>query len=101
MNPPYGKEIFSWIKKAYCTSLSSTCPVVVCLVPARTSSKWGQFTLRFSRAVSFVKGRLKFGGKDTGAPFPSLVVVFSRTPLKPEQKNVLISLGKTFFNSSI
>jgi len=101
MNPPYGKGIFPWIKKAYHTSLSSSFPVVVCLVPARPSSKWCQFSLKFSKAVTFVKGRLKFGGSDSGAPFPSLVSVFSRNPLKEEQKRLLTSLGKTFFNSSI
>lgn len=101
MNPPYGKDIFKWMKKAYHTSLSPSCPIVVCLVPARSSSKWCQFSLKFSRAVTFVRGRLKFGGSTTSAPFPSLVVVFSRLSLKDEQRRLLTSLGKTFFNSSI
>lgn len=26
--------------------------------------------------IRFVKGRLKFGGATTGAPFPSMVIVF-------------------------
>jgi predicted transcriptional regulator len=37
MNPPYGREIYKWIKKAYDSSLHGT--VVVCLLPARTDTK--------------------------------------------------------------
>ena len=37
MNPPYGKEIIKWVKKA-----SETKGTVVALVPARTDTKWFQ-----------------------------------------------------------
>ncbi len=35
MNPPYGREIGKWVKKAY---ESNT--LVVCLLPARTDTRW-------------------------------------------------------------
>lgn len=73
MNPPYGRTIGQWMKKAYESSLDGA--TVVCLVPSRTDTKWwhdyamkGDFT--------FIKGRLKFGGNKNPAPFPSAVVVF-------------------------
>ena len=37
MNPPYGREIGKWVKKA-----SETKGLVVCLVPSRTDTKWWQ-----------------------------------------------------------
>src|SRR5439155_26774834 len=38
MNPPYGREIGKWIKKAYEESQRGA--VVVCLLPSRTDTKW-------------------------------------------------------------
>lgn len=37
MNPPYGREIGEWVEKA-----SKTVGLVVCLVPARTDTRWWQ-----------------------------------------------------------
>ena len=38
MNPPYGRVINRWMKKAYESALNGV--LVVCLVPARTDTKW-------------------------------------------------------------
>jgi phage N-6-adenine-methyltransferase len=79
MNPPYGREIGKWVKKAYESSLNNA--VVVCLLPARTDTKWfHEYCVKGS--VYFIKGRLKFGGVKTPAPFPSMVVVFDKNPVK-------------------
>lgn len=73
MNPPYGRDIGLWVKKAYESSLKGT--TVVCLVPSRTDTKWWhEYVLRGD--IEFIKGRLKFGGAANSAPFPSAVVVF-------------------------
>lgn len=74
MNPPYGREIGKWMKKAYESAKSGT--VVVCLVPARTDTKWWH-DYAIKGQITFIKGRLKFGGLKNSAPFPSAVVVFS------------------------
>jgi site-specific DNA-methyltransferase (adenine-specific) len=77
MNPPYGKDIKKWIKKAYEESRSSN-TTVVCLLPARTDTKyWHEYCMK-SKTIYFVKGRLKFGDATNSAPFPSAVVVFKR-----------------------
>ncbi|KLT73269.1 adenine methyltransferase [Neisseria arctica] len=74
MNPPYGREIGKWMKKAYESSLTGNA-TVVCLVPARTDTKWfHDFAMKGE--VRFIKGRLKFGGSKNSAPFPSAVVIF-------------------------
>lgn len=79
MNPPYGKEIIHWMKKAYESSLQGAC--VVCLVPARTDTKWWhEYAMKGD--IEFIRGRLKFGGSKNSAPFPSAVVVFH--PAKKE-----------------
>ena len=73
MNPPYGKEIGQWMKKAYEASQKGA--TVVCLVPSRTDTKWWH-DYAMKGDIEFIKGRLKFGGSKNSAPFPSAIVVF-------------------------
>lgn len=73
MNPPYGRGIGAWVRKAYETSLSGT--TVVCLLPARTDTKWFH-DYCVNGEIDFIKGRLKFGGSKNSAPFPSMLVIF-------------------------
>jgi len=73
MNPPYGREIIKWMKKAYESSLQGA--TVVCLVPSRTDTKWWH-EYAMKGEIEFIKGRLKFGDAKNSAPFPSAVVVF-------------------------
>ena len=74
MNPPYGRQIKLWVKKAYESSLNGA--TVVCLLPARTDTSWWHDYCS-KGSVEFIRGRLKFGGSKNSAPFPSAVVVFS------------------------
>lgn len=73
MNPPYGREISAWMKKAYESSLQGA--TVVCLVPARTDTKWWHEYAMHGQ-IEFIKGRLKFGDAKNSAPFPSAIVIF-------------------------
>lgn len=72
MNPPYGREIKEWIKKA------SEERKVVALIPARTDTKWFHEYIYNKQNVEirFIKRRLKFGRSKTDAPFPSMIVIF-------------------------
>ena len=73
MNPPYGRSIGDWLKKAYESSRQGA--VVVCLLPARTDTRWWhEYVMRGE--VRLIRGRLRFGNSVTAAPFPSAVVVF-------------------------
>jgi len=77
MNPPYGRNIKAWVKKAYESSLDGA--LVVCLLPARTdTSWWHDYCMRGN--ITFIKGRLKFSGSKSAAPFPSAIVVFKMPP---------------------
>ena len=74
MNPPYGKHTATWMAKAWNEAKKGA--TVVCLVPARTDTRWWhRYCMRASK-IYFVKGRLKFGGNQNPAPFPSAVIVF-------------------------
>jgi phage N-6-adenine-methyltransferase len=73
-NPPYGKGIADWVKKAW-ESHHQNAAVVVMLLPARTDTKWFHDYALKGR-VEFLKGRLKFGNSKTAAPFPSMLVIF-------------------------
>jgi phage N-6-adenine-methyltransferase len=73
MNPPYGRTIGQWMKKAYEESQRGA--LVVCLVPARTDTAWWH-DYATKGQVAFIRGRLKFGGHVNSAPFPSATVVF-------------------------
>ncbi|PTK81958.1 phage N-6-adenine-methyltransferase [Staphylococcus haemolyticus] len=75
MNPPYGREIKKWIKKAYEESLNGA--TVVCLIPARTDTTyWHDFIFDKADDIRFLRGRLKFGNSKNSAPFPSAIVVY-------------------------
>jgi hypothetical protein len=75
MNPPYGREIINWVKKAYEESVKHG-STVVCLIPARTDTNWWHSYVAEKAEVRFVKGRLKFGGASNSAPFPSVVIIY-------------------------
>lgn len=78
MNPPYGRTINKWIKKAYEQSLDGA--IVVCLIPARTDTiYWHQYIFPFASEIRFIKGRLKFGNSTNSAPFPSALIVFDNS----------------------
>jgi phage N-6-adenine-methyltransferase len=78
MNPPYGSGITDWLKKAYSENLKGM--TVVCLLPARTDTKWFHEWVVGKAEITFLQGRLKFGGCENSAPFPSMIAVY-RPPL--------------------
>ena len=72
MNPPYGRGIGAWMKKA-----SEAKATVVCLVPSRTDTAWWhEYVIAKGAEVRFIRGRLKFGGSINSAPFPSAIIVY-------------------------
>ena len=77
MNPPYNKDIGSWVGKAYRTAQRGH--TVVCLLQARSSdTKWFHAFVMRSSEIRFIKDRLSFGldGKFSRANISSMIVVF-------------------------
>jgi len=89
LNPPYGRELKKWVKKAYEESLKKTDGCIVLLIPARTdTSYWHDFI--FGKAqIKFLRGRLKFelnGEAKDSAPFPSAIVIYGKNKEYMEEK---------------
>ena len=76
-NPPYGRDVPKWVQKCFDETHTGNCDLAVMLLHARTDTRWfHDYIYHKADEVRFVKGRLKFGGQTTNAPFPSMVVVF-------------------------
>lgn len=75
VNPPYGRGIKHWVKKAYEEGCKDDTTVVM-LIPARTDTRyWHDYVMKADE-IRLIKGRLKFGGGNNSAPFPSALIVF-------------------------
>src|SRR3972149_6094294 len=75
INPPYGREIRAWTKKAFEESAHKK-GFVVGLLPARTDTFWFHEYVYGCAQIRFLKGRVKFEGAVHSAPFPSMVVIW-------------------------
>lgn len=74
LNPPYS-EIFNFVHKA--TLEAEKGANIVMLIPARVDTRWYHgFVSKYHH--SFIKGRLKFSGAKHNAPFPCMLVFFSK-----------------------
>lgn len=76
MNPPYGAELPKWMEKARTSGA-----MCVCLVPARTDTRWWHNNVEGKAKVRFIKGRLRFGGSKWNAPFASVLVIYEHPDL--------------------
>ena len=76
INPPYSK-CFDWVKKAHTEAQKGVKTVM--LLPARVDSRWFYefcFDPFVCKSITFIRGRLKFGGSKNSAPFPSAIIIF-------------------------
>jgi phage N-6-adenine-methyltransferase len=78
-NPPYGNQIAAWMEKAYRSSLVGA--TVVCLVPARTGTRWWHAWVKGKAEVRERQGRITFVGAPHPAGFDSVAVIYR--PLLP------------------
>lgn len=81
LNPPYGRMVGSFMRKAYEESQLGC--IVVCLVPARVDTRWWHDWVYQKGFVEYIKGRLTYldhsnGGmvRKNSAPFPSAIVTY-------------------------
>lgn len=80
-NPPYGREIGKWVKKAHDEAQKYPGTIIVLLIPARTDTSYFHDYIYGKAEIRFVRGRLKFTDEEgrafDPAPFPSMVVIFN------------------------
>jgi site-specific DNA-methyltransferase (adenine-specific) len=74
MNPPFGATIWRWVAKAYRQAQSGA--TVVCLLPARTDTRWWHDFVMRAHEIRFISRRVVYVGAGAPAPFPSVLVVF-------------------------
>ena len=78
-NPPYGRILNEWVKKALNEYDLGHAQRIVMLLPSRTCTRW--FHALYERPdveIRFIKGRLKYGDGKQAAPFPSMLVIIGR-----------------------
>ena len=73
-NPPYGRELPKWIRKAHDEAEKGA--LVVMLIPARTDTRAFHDYIYHNAEIRFIRGRIKFGDAKASAPFPSMLVIF-------------------------
>lgn len=95
-NPPYGRNLVVWIKKAYEENKLGFRSVW--LIPARTDTKFfHNFIFNKAEKVGFVKSRISFHDENgcpvNKATFPSMVVVYSGLPVTETKFYTLTTSG--------
>ncbi|WP_299111987.1 DNA N-6-adenine-methyltransferase [uncultured Winogradskyella sp.] len=84
VNPPYGRSIVLWARKAHMEAKKGT--TIVMLLPVRSDTRWFHDWIYGHAEIRLLKGRLAFirdGCRKGSAPFPSMVVVFNGKSNKP------------------
>lgn len=76
VNPPYGRQLAAWIAKASGEVTSGNARTVVALIPARTDTTYWHRHIAGKADIYFLRGRLRFGGTEQSAPFPSAIAVW-------------------------
>lgn len=71
LNPPFSNQR-KWVEKAI--EQIPNVEALYLLLPARTDTKLFHELLYNKFPITFLKGRLKFGGSKNSAPFPSMIV---------------------------
>ena len=79
VNPPYGREIRHWVRKARLEVYQGRAELVAALLPARTDTLWWHQEIAGRAHAVLIRGRLSFG-EDTPAPFPSALVIWGAGP---------------------
>src|SRR3954466_16374207 len=76
INPPYGRGLAAWVAKAHREVEEGRARTVVALLPARPDTAYWHNHVAGHAAVYFLRGRLRFGAGEQGAPFPSALAVW-------------------------
>lgn len=82
MNPPYGRIIGLFCDRLDEEVAAGNVTQAIALVPSRTDTRWWRTLTRNASAICFIKGRLRFGGAPSSAPFPSAVIAYGIPPEK-------------------
>lgn len=78
-NPPYGRSVAKWVRKAYFESMGGQ--TIVMLIPARVDTAWFHDWVYHKAELRFIRGRLHYGLNGIPAKynsaFPSMIVIYN------------------------
>ncbi len=78
LNPPYGRHLAKWVRKAVSEWHFGRAKTIVLLLPARTDTLWWHELITAGGQPEFLKGRVRFldtdGQRRDVAPFASVLV---------------------------
>jgi len=78
LNPPYSLNR-AFLKRCVEMIMSVSCENIMVLIPARTDTQyWHEYVMEHAYRIWLIKGRLKFVGAKSGAPFPSALIQFNK-----------------------
>jgi phage N-6-adenine-methyltransferase len=88
-NPPYRRGMISrFCAKAVDEVLSGRSDVVVMLLPSDTSTSWFHDHVYAQSTITYIRGRVAFGGTTKSPTFGSLVAVFSPSSVRNDPATV-------------
>ncbi|OCK55403.1 DNA N-6-adenine-methyltransferase [Bradyrhizobium sp. LMTR 3] len=78
MNPPYGCDVGSWIKRAFDETKNGN--TTVALLPARIDARLFQEYICGKQEFYLLGGCTEFGGGGSRSRFSAMLVIFGRPP---------------------
>jgi phage N-6-adenine-methyltransferase len=75
LNPPYGKEVADWVKKA----AESHAPIIA-MLPGRTNAPWWHDYVMQAMIIRFIRRKVSFvepNGKKGVPPYGSVLAIFA------------------------
>jgi len=82
LNPPYGRGIGAWMRKARTEAETDRARPVIALVPARPDTRWWHDSVAGYADAWMLRGRLRFGGGEAAAPFPSALLAWGGAEIR-------------------
>ncbi|MFD1035500.1 DNA N-6-adenine-methyltransferase [Sphingomonas hankookensis] len=87
VNPPFSETLL-WLKRAHQQWSCGNVGSIVCLVPARTDSRWFHETLTVQADIFLLLGRVRFAdirGRSQHTPFSLMLVAFGTSAQQRER----------------
>lgn len=84
MNPPYGREVYAWTRKARLEQANGV--LTVGLLPASTDLAWWHEDVAVHAEVRYIRGRVRFltdGPYRASGFFASVITIWRPSPLTP------------------
>lgn len=82
VNPPYGRGIGKWPRKAFEEVTAGRCQLVAALLPSNTSTRWWHRYVMTATEILILERRVTFVGQPSGAPFDNVIVIWRRYQLQ-------------------